>query len=85
MSRCSCDTSGTSRRISDEGIRNDRENNDVVRLRCTDCGGKAGWIPVTALEAFGYDREDIEQSAEPGPNQIHVNIGWKSAVPEPYN
>ena len=73
MSGCSCDDDTARVRVSDEGLAR-RDGRDMARLRCVECGGKAGWIPADALEAFGYDRDAVEESVEPGPRQIYLTV-----------
>jgi hypothetical protein len=81
MSRCSCDDETARVRISDEGITT-REGRDTARLRCVECGGKAGRIPVDALEAFGFDRNAVEKSAEPGPTQLYLDVRARWVTPD---
>ena len=73
MSGCSCDDDTARVRVSDEGLAR-RDGRDMARLRCVECGGKAGWIPADALEAFGYDRDAVGESVEPGPRQIYLTV-----------
>lgn len=76
MGTCTCDPEGPKRvRVSDELLRNhsDHQGKDA-RLRCRDCGDKAGFIPISALRAFGFDEEDVRESAEPGPKQIYLDL-----------
>jgi len=78
MSGCDCDHSdGYNVRISDELLWN---NDTEARFRCRDCGGKAGFISVDALTAFGISPEDVKQSADAGPVQICIEFDaqWKN-------
>jgi len=78
MSGCSCDTQGgVEVRISDELL---WDGGRKARLRCRKCHGKAGFIPVDALTHFGIEPEEVKESSEPGPVQIHIDIGWGSMV-----
>lgn len=81
MSICSCDGGKDRVRISDE-LTTVRDGREVARLRCTRCHGKAGWIPIDALEAFGYDQEDVRKSAAGGPNQIYLTLEAQWDVPD---
>jgi hypothetical protein len=81
MSGCTCTNDTAHVRVSDEGLTT-RNGRDAARLRCVDCGGKAGWIPVDALEAFGYGRGEVEESAAPGPTQIHLDVKARWVTPD---
>ena len=81
MSRCSCDRDTDRVRVSDEGTWT-RDGRVCARLRCVDCGGKAGWIPVDALEPFGFDRDAVEESTDPGPRQIYLDVRARWDTPE---
>jgi len=73
MSNCSCGGDKFRVRISDEGTFNFK-GRESARLRCVGCGGKAGWIPVDALRAFGFDRDAVMESADPGPEQLYLDV-----------
>ena len=80
MSGCSCGDDTARVRVSDEGFAR-RDGRDMARLRCVECGGKAGWMPADALEAFGFDRDAVEESVEPGPRQIYLTVRTRWDTP----
>lgn len=63
MSSCRCSIPKTVR-VSDEGIYNQQSGEDV-RLRCCECGGKAGFLPLESVERLVPER-NVKQYAEPG-------------------
>jgi hypothetical protein len=75
MAGCSCDSDEFSVRVSDELLFDPPDaDRQRVRLRCRECGGKAGFLPIDALEPFGFGEEAVRESADPGPRQIHLNV-----------
>lgn len=77
MSGCGCEPP-VSLRVSDEGeygeVRDSGSNSvdgsPVVRLRCKECGGKAGFLAVGGTT---FD-DEVEETAEPGGIYPHVQF-----------
>jgi hypothetical protein len=81
MSGCSCGVPKTVR-VSDEGIYRGQHSGKDVRLRCCECGGKAGFLPLDALERLAPDI-DISEISEPGhvETQLELNFEYNT---QPY-
>lgn len=71
MSGCDC-RPPRSLRVSDENVV--EKDVESVRLRCRDCGGKAGWLPVSAASGFGVSEEFLRKAAEPGVGEWTLQI-----------
>jgi len=83
MSRCSCENS-TRYRVTGEvsdAPATDRpkpggSGAKQVRIRCTECGGKVGWIGSDLLNVLGIPDEDIKAGSCIGtPEDPAVTLG----------
>ncbi|WP_066385929.1 hypothetical protein [Halalkalicoccus paucihalophilus] len=58
--------------MSDENVV--EEDVESVRLRCRNCGGKAGWLPLSLASSFGVSEEFLRKAAEPGVGEWTLHI-----------
>lgn len=74
MSRCSCDEPAY--RISDEVY------DDTAQVRCGDCSGKVGRVPLDALAVFGITADDLEPGTTLG-YEVTVRAATPPTDPNP--